>query len=565
LTAAPQGDRSRVLQYGGYETERSAAADGRWLLWEQEAAPRHPKAPAAAGRLPFLFSLEDAAATFLLPPAPRRAALGVTMHGSRELAPPRGLREDGLLLGRIHYRGATQDLRVTEADRQQHVYVCGQTGTGKSTLLATMVLADIQRGSGVALVDPHGDLYREVLRRIPESRGKDVVLLDPTDTEWPVGLNPLEVLDGEERFFVIDGFVSLMERILQDQYGLPALREFAGPMFWQQVRMNLALLTHHPERTATLLDLCAVFQENGYWKRFLPLHQPDPRLRRWVENFLPRMDYLRHTGDNGSSWGAYISSKFENFLFFPPLRNIFGQPRSSIDLRTILDEGKILLVNLAKGALTPLNARFLGMALLAKLQAVLMRRGEVGPEHRRPFHLYVDEFGALATLSFTSLLSEGRKFGISLTLANQFLGQIPDESVREGIFGNVGTIVAFRTGHDDAERLAREFYPGPSPRDFVNLPNWRAYTRAMVDGKRVAPFVLGTEVLPPVLDATVTRRVVMHSRLLYARPRPEVEREILGGDGVGIAEPNVADTAPRKRVVDGREEHASGPGAVTAD
>lgn len=214
-----------------------------------------------------------------------------------------------------------------------------------------------------------------------------------------------------------------------------------------------------------------------------------------------------------------MGSKFENFIFFPPLRRIFGQARSTIDFRKVMDEGKVLLVNLAMGNLTEINARFLGMIVLAKLQAAAMSRTDTAREQRRPFYLYVDEFGSLSTRFFISLLSEGRKFGISLVLANQFTNQIKDEGIRDAVFGNVGTIVSFRTGHDDAVRLASESYPGPRNRDFVSLPNWRAYTRAVVRGRRVPAFVLQTIPLAPANDEIVAARVQALSRVKYgARP-----------------------------------------------
>jgi hypothetical protein len=506
---------------GGYdvialEPERAVA----WLAWSDDPIWVAPDTPEAPGRLPFLFPLDEAAGAFQLPPAPTDAALGVEMRGARELVPPHNLPLDGLLIGRARYQDSVQDFRVAEGDRQQHVYVCGQTGTGKSTLLAGMILADIHRGEGVCVIDPHGDLYHDVLRRIPASRAKDVVLIDPTDHAWPVGVNLLEVSNTTERHFVIDAFVSVTERLLEDQYGARGAHEYTGPAFWQQVRMNLSLLTHDPERPATLLDFCAMFQENGYWKKWMPLKAPDPPLVRWVDNVLPKMDFTRPGNDNSISWGAYVGSKFENFIFFPPLRRIFGQVRSTIDFRRVMDEGKILLVNLAKGDLTEINARFLGMILLAKLQGAAMSRTDTARESRRPFYLYVDEFGAVATRFFISLLSEGRKFGISLVLANQFQNQIHDESIRESIFGNVGSIVAFRTGHDDAVRLANEFYPGPKARDFVSLPNWRAYTRAIVRGQRVSAFVLETIPLAPVRDQMAGARARAFSRVTYGSTTP---------------------------------------------
>jgi hypothetical protein len=515
---------------GGYEVVApESKADPRWLAWEDEGLPAVGDLPGAARRLPFLFPLDEAAGALQLPPAAARAALGVEIRGARELVPPHNLPLEGLLIGRVRYQDSAQDFRVAETDRQQHVYVCGQTGTGKSTLLAGMILADIHQGEGICVIDPHGDLYHDILQRIPPHRAKDVVLIDPTDHDWPVGVNLLEVSNPVERHFAIDAFISVMERVMEDLYGVHGAKEYAGPAFWQQVRMNLSLLTHDPSRPATLVDFCAMFQENGYWKKWTPLVTDEPQLRRWVENTLPNMDYTRTGNDNNASWGIYVGAKFENFIFFPPLRRIFGQVRSTIDFRQVMDEGKILLVNLAKGDLTEINSRFLGMILLAKLQSAAMSRTDTARDKRRPFYVYVDEFGAMATRFFVSLLSEGRKFGISLVLANQFQSQIHDETIREAIFGNVGTMVAFRTGHDDAVRLAHEFYPGPTPRDFVSLPNWRAYTRAVVRGQRLPAFVLETIPLEPVRDEIAGARARAFSRVTYGSKQPAARPVAVAG------------------------------------
>jgi hypothetical protein len=224
--------------------------------------------------------------------------------------------------------------------------------------------------------------------------------------------------------------------------------------------------------------------------------------------------------------GGYVASKFDGFVFDPRLRNIFGQKRSTIDLRTVMDQGKILLVNLAKGELTESNARFLGMVLLAKLMAAAMSRVSVPERERRDFHLYVDEFQSLATQSFVTLLSEARKFGVSLVLANQYLTQVKDPRITEAIFGNVGTLVAFRLGQADAEVMERELSPVVTRGEFVSLPNWHAYMKTLVRGQTVRPFTVETLTDDEAVNEARARQVRSWSRRTYGRPRRQVEAEI---------------------------------------
>ena len=273
-----------------------------------------------------------------------------------------------------------------------------------------MILNDMASGEGLCVIDPHGDLYKELLGKIPEQRLDDVVLLDPTDVEYPIGLNLLEYEGESQRHFLVQEMVGIVSRLMEDEFGYGALKEFAGPVFLQHMRMNLLLATSNPSDPGTLLEFYAIHQEPDYWKRCVPIRVSDPFLDRWVKQVLPKSDYTRPTGD-GVSMGGYIGSKFEGFVFDPMLRNIFGQKRSTISLRKIMDNRQILLVNLAKGEITEPNSRFLGMVLLAKLQAAAMGRAKA-PEQERPvFHVYVDEFQSIATQSFITLLSEGRKFG----------------------------------------------------------------------------------------------------------------------------------------------------------
>lgn len=421
---------------GGYVfdvlTDKPAKAAFKSLAINPSSGPGVPK---DAGRLPFLFDTSEAAAVFRFPPSTIDPPLGLPCRNWRLQPPSKNLPDKGCPLGVSNYGGSTQNVRVSSEDRKRHVYIVGQTGTGKSSLLKTMILEDMKAGEGLCVIDPHGDLFRELLERIPEHRIDDVVLLDPTDAANPIGLNLLEAQTQPQRFFIAQEFVGIMRRLLRDDYGSQA-SAFAGPMFFQHMRMNMLLAMSRPSDPGTLLEFHNIYNIADYWKRWVPLHIQEPVLERWVEFILPAMDYIR-PGSEGASMGSYLSSKFEGFIFDPLLRNIFGQKRTSVNLRSVMDEGKILLVNLAKGELTEENSRFFGMILMAKLMLAAMGRVQLPQAERRQFNLYVDEFQNIATGSFVTLVSEARKFGLSLILANQFLTQIDDAQILQSIFGNV--------------------------------------------------------------------------------------------------------------------------------
>ncbi len=525
------------LQAGGYDiafprTEserRQARRNARRLAFDPWG---ETLAPPPLRRVRRLVDAQEAVGAFRFPIATAEGLVGVEVRTARFRPVPRevaalgdgGREADRLLAGENRYLGMSQPVFLSERDRRQHLYIVGQTGTGKTTLLKTMVIADMRAGRGLAVMDPHGDLFAELLNYIPEGRLPDVVILDPTDIEFPVGLNMLECPNEEQRHFVVREMRAIMERLLRDQYE-HAATEYAGPAFYQHMQMNMLLAMSNPDDPGTLLEFYEIYQHKNYWRRWLPLRWKDPQLERWVEQNLPNIDYTeRH--DATITWGEYLSSKFDDFVFDPKLRLIFGQKRSTIDLRKIMDEGKILLVNLAKGELAEANARFLGMVLMAKILAAAMERVSLPPARRRTFYLYVDEFQSLATQSFITLLSEARKFGLGLVLANQFISQIKDERIVQAIFGNVGTLISFRVGREDAELLEPHFAPFFDRFDLSNLPNWHACVRTTVNGQVVAPFTLRT--LPPTsrADPRVAEQARALSRTCYGRPRQEVEEEI---------------------------------------
>lgn len=416
-------------------------------------------------------------------------------------------------------------VRLSIEDRLRSVYVVGKTGTGKSTALLTLLLDDIAEGHGVCLIDPHGDLYRAVLGRIPEHRYEDVVLIDPGDTDFPVGLNLLEVRNDLDRHFIVQEFIGILARLLQDEFGRDALANFTGPFFFQHVRMGLLLAMSDPENPGTLLEFYNIFQERQFWERWLPLKIQDPMLQRWVEQVLPKTNYLTQGSEN-MSLGGYIASKFDAFVFDPRLRNIFSRKHSTIDLAAIISTGKILLVNLAKGELTETNSRFMGMFLLGALQAAVLGRARNSEASRRPFFLYVDEFQNVATENFISLVSEGRKFGLGLVLANQFISQVRNRRITDSVLGNVGTLMTFRLGPADAEAIEREMYPEVRFSDLVNLPNHRAYVKPLMHGEPSSSFLAETTLPTHPYRPQTAEAVLALSRKKYARGRSEIEEEI---------------------------------------
>ncbi len=509
---------------GGYDIlHKSKTEDLESFRQIQFALDQEGRSSGGEGRLPYLFDSMEAASFFRLPWATNDPPVGLPSLSWRSLPPPDNLPEKGCRLGIADRRCPAQTVWVGPEDRKSHIYVVGQTGTGKTTLLKSMILEDIRGGEGICLLDPHGDLYKEVLGNIPEDRADDVVLIDPTDAEFPVALNMLENQSLDQRYFLAQEFVGIIRRLMHDDYGQET--QMIGPVFFQHMRMNLLLAMSNPKDPGTLLEFYNIFQSEGYWKRWLPLKIHDPILERWVRTSLPRYDYTK-PGSEGESMGGYVASKFQGFIFDPLLRSVFGQKRTLVNFRTIMDEGKILLVNLAKGELTEENSRFLGMIFLAKLMAAAMGRVSIPKEKRRQFNLYVDEFQSMATGSFVTLLSESRKFGLNLVLANQFLTQVKDPKILQAVFGNVATTISFRLGHEDAEMLERKFLPTFNKSDLINIPNWNAYISTQINGQVVRPFSFQTVLTPEEDGAGRVEAVRSLSRLRYARPKAEVEKEI---------------------------------------
>ncbi len=430
---------------------------------------------------------------------------------------PLEISHEGILLGVNEHRGLKTNIYMTDEDRLRHVYAIGQTGTGKSTLLKNMIIQDIERGEGVCMIDPHGSDVLDVLSQVPPHRAKDVIYFDPSNTEYPMALNMLEydARFPEQKTFVVNEIFNIFQKL----YG--AVPESMGPMFEQYFRNATMLVIEDPESGSTLLDVSRVLSNKQYREQKLSKCKNPIVLQFWTE-------IASKAGGEASLQNIvpYITSKFDVFLANDIMRPIIAQEKSSFSIRDIMDSKKILLVNLSKGRLGDINANLIGLILVGKiLMSALSRVDSIG-QSLPPFYLYIDEFQNITTNSIATILSEARKYKLSLTIAHQFIGQL-EESIKNAVFGNVGTLACFRVGTDDAEYLVKQFDPVFTVSNIINIPNRNAYMRMLVHGKPVRPFNI--ETLPPKDHNaySLKKEIIEASQRMYGRARGEVEAEIM--------------------------------------
>jgi hypothetical protein len=416
-------------------------------------------------------------------------------------------------IGMTNARGGAKKFGIKLDDRRRHVYVIGKTGVGKTTLLENMAIADIQSGKGVAIIDPHGELAEKLLNFIPEERLDDVIYFDPSDMENPIAFNPMEQVGTEFRHLVASGIMGVFKKIWPDAWS--ARMEYI---------LNNTLLALLELPNATLLGILRMFAEPTYRKKVVD-NLRDPVIKAFWQN-----EFARYTQRLEVEALAAIQNKVGQFVSNPLIRNILGQPHSALNMREIMDTGKIFIVNLSKGKMGEDNSALLGAMIITRLQLAAMSRVDISQEEkRRDFFMYVDEFQNFATDSFASILSEARKYRLSLVLAHQYIGQlVTDQStrVRDAVFGNVGTILTFRVGAPDAEFLENEFMPEFVQQDLVNLAKANIYAKLMIDGVSSRPFSATT--LPPQqLPLVIYRDVIIrNSQQRYGTPRHVVEKRI---------------------------------------
>jgi len=430
---------------------------------------------------------------------------------------PMQIPTSGLYIGISRYRGVDRKIYISDEDRRRHMYVIGKTGTGKSQLLEELVMQDIENGKGCAVIDPHGDLISGILTRIPPRRAEDVIYFDPSDSERPMGFNMLESHSEQEQHFVATSIVGLMYKLFD-----PMKTGIIGPRFEHAIR-NAMLTVMQAIPNGTFIEVVQTLQRPDFVQELLP-RVTDPIVRRyWTDQIAQTADFHK------SEVLDYIVSKFGRFVTNRLIRNMIGQSQSSFDFRKVMDEGKIILVNLAKGKLGEENSNFLGLILVPRILVAAMSRTNMPEEQRRDFYLYVDEFQNFATPDFAQILSEARKYRLNLIVANQFIGQM-EEEVKNAVFGNVGTLVGFRIGVTDANYLQHEFQPVFNETDLINIDRYNAYVKTIVRGEPVKPFSVDLTKdmrrVNAMRNDQVANAIIQLSRLKYGRSRELVEAEI---------------------------------------
>lgn len=435
---------------------------------------------------------------------------------SRKLEPPRELpvkenlsENEMSLLGKTNFRGIHRDFGIKTLDRRRHIYIIGKTGMGKSTLLENVVYSDIQSNRGVAVVDPHGDLADNTLSFVPSHRTNQVIIFDPSDRDHPVAFNMLENVDPAQNSIVCSGIVGIFKKI----YG-----ESWGPRLEHILRNTILALLEYPN--TTLLGITRMLQDEDFRRRVVR-KITDPIVKAFWEQEFAKMQERQRTEAISP-----ILNKVGQFLASPIIRNIVGQPKSSVDLRFAMDKGKIVIVNLSKGKIGEDNSSLLGAMMITKFQLDAMSRANIDEKDRKDFYLYVDEFQNFATDSFATILSEARKYRLNLTMANQYIAQMPEE-VRDAVFGNVGSVISFQVGFDDAEYLASQFAEEVTANDLVSLSKFTAYTRLLIDGVPSRTFSFDSFPPPDIsTEANRSDKVIKLSRERYSKPRELVEDKI---------------------------------------
>ena len=433
---------------------------------------------------------------------------------SKQVDGPRNIPEQGLLLGYNIFRGVKKPIRIDIQDRQRHMYVVGQTGTGKSTFLENLALQDMLAGNGFAFVDPHGDTAEKLLSMVPRERTEDVIYFSPADMDYPMGLNLFEFQNPDQKDFLIQEALNMLYKLYDPQH-----QGIMGPRYEHLFRMAALTVMADPAG-GTFIDIPKLFRDPNYVKQKLG-YIKDPNVLDFWQKEMPQSQRSNEFGEVVS----WFVSKFGAFLSNTMMRNIIGQTNSAFNLRDVMDNKKILLVNLSKGRSGELNSKLLGMIFVMKFQAAAMSRADIDEKDRVDFSLYVDEFQNFSTDSFATIMSEARKYHLNLIVANQFTTQLTEE-IRDAVFGNMGSIVAFRVGQNDVDSLTRYFQPTFDADDLLRVPNFNTITRTLISGVPTQPFSMST--LPPLGTPNVKLATALKqlSAAKYGHPKAEVEKEI---------------------------------------
>lgn len=435
-------------------------------------------------------------------------------QASKQVDGPSNIPEHGLLLGYNMFRGVQKEIRLTDNDKRRHMYVIGQTGTGKSNLLTNLALQDMLDGKGFAYIDPHGDTAEDILGMVPAERTEDIIYFAPGEMDYPVGLNLFEYQYPEQRDFLIQEAINMLYKLYD-----PQRQGIIGPRYEHLFR-NAALTIMAGPEGGTFVDIPKLFSDKNFVNQKLKYVTDQPVLDFWLKE-MPGSERSNEFGEV-KSW---FVSKFGAFLSNQMMRNIIGQTKSGFDLRKIMDDGKILIVNLSKGKTGELNAKLLGMIFVMKFYAAAMGRANIPENERKDFTVYVDEFQNFSTETFSDILSEARKYRLSLVVANQFVGQLTDE-IRDAVFGNVGTVISSRTGANDADFLVKYFSPVFDTEDLTKMPNYSWAVQMLMNGTPTQPFSMNSLPLMGKPNPRLTEAVKRLSAAKYGRPQAVVEKEI---------------------------------------
>ncbi|EKE11487.1 MAG: hypothetical protein ACD_15C00073G0001 [uncultured bacterium] len=461
-----------------------------------------------------ILNTEEIASIFHLPISVTEAPR-IKWLKSNAAPPPTDISHEGIELGYNEYRGTKTPIRISTTDRRRHLYTIGQTGVGKSNFLQEMAKQDARNGNGFCFIDPHGDAIEDILTAIPKERAEDVIVFDPSDVERPFGINMLEYDQAhpEQKTFVINEMIGIFDQLYD-------MKATGGPMFEQYMRNAMLLVMDDPETGSTLMEIPKVLADEDFRKLKISKCKNHMVVDFWTKE-------AEKAGGEAAlaNMVPYITSKLTTFLSNDMMRPIISQQHSTINMRDIMDNRKILLINLSKGKIGEINARLLGMVVVGKILMAGLSRANIAENDRVDFYLYLDEFQNVTTNSISQILSEARKYRLVLILAHQFIAQLKEE-ISKAVFGNVGSMVAFRVGAEDAEFLQKQFEPTFNANDLINVDNYSCFAKILVNNILTKPFNMKTNI-PTKGSQEIANALKELSRLKYGRDKDLVNREIM--------------------------------------
>lgn len=450
------------------------------------------------------------------PPLPTTETPNIRWLMAKKSPPPANMPREGVILGTVKYRGQENFVRIKREDRMRHMYVIGKSGSGKSEALKSIIQQDMENGDGVCVMDPHGELADDCLELVPKNRIDDVIYFDPGNTERPMGLNMLEYNTKDEMDFAVQEMVSIFYKLFGS--------EMIGPMFEHYMKNAMLALMADKEAGATIVEVPRMFTDEKFRKERVAKVENDIVKNFWLGEFEQSQQ-----GQQAADMLSYVISKIGRFLTNDLMRNIIGQKTSAFDFSDVMNNQKILLVNLSKGRIGEVNSSLLGLIIVSKLQMAAMARANLPKDQRKDFFVYLDEFQNFLTDSIATILSEARKYRFSLNIAHQYIGQLVegggDTKIRDAIFGNVGTMMSFRVGAEDAEFLSREFAPEFSETDIINVEQFTANVKLLIDNNTSRPFNMSSR-LPKPGSAEFADQIKQLSYSKYGEDRAEIEADI---------------------------------------